>query len=177
MDERTGRLQDFRQPHRRADTSQDRFLAEDVLRLRHGQRPLFSYHGHGRLYFRGPHRRKLSRPLRPGRPHGPGGRRKLDEVRHRIGRWRSPRQRRLHSRVFRLAHHERSLQGRPGLVARCAHQGFGRDALLAGWRQIHLGSPGISGPGRPAEVGIMCASPEGNGFTATFEGLKLSTKS
>lgn len=32
-------------------------------------------------------------------------------------------------------------------------------------------------PGRPAEVGIMCASPEGNGFTATFEGLKLSTKS
>lgn len=32
-------------------------------------------------------------------------------------------------------------------------------------------------PGKPAEVGIMCASPEGNGFTATFEGLKLSKKS
>lgn len=29
-------------------------------------------------------------------------------------------------------------------------------------------------PGVPAEVGIMCASPEGNGFEATFEGLKLS---
>jgi len=29
-------------------------------------------------------------------------------------------------------------------------------------------------PGRPAEVGIMCASPEGKGFEATFEGLKLS---
>ncbi len=29
-------------------------------------------------------------------------------------------------------------------------------------------------PGRPAEVGIMCASPEGNGFESTFEDLKLS---
>jgi hypothetical protein len=30
-------------------------------------------------------------------------------------------------------------------------------------------------PGRPAEVGIMSASPEGNGFESTFEGLKLAT--
>ena len=29
-------------------------------------------------------------------------------------------------------------------------------------------------PGRAAEVGVMCASPEGSGFEATFEGLKLS---
>jgi len=30
-------------------------------------------------------------------------------------------------------------------------------------------------PGRAAEVGIMCASPEGNGFEATFDGLRLTT--
>jgi uncharacterized protein len=35
---------------------------------------------------------------------------------------------------------------------------------------------GYLAPGRPAEVGIMCASPEGEGFEATFAGLKLTTK-
>jgi len=34
---------------------------------------------------------------------------------------------------------------------------------------------GYLAPDRPAEVGIMCASPEGSGFEATFEGLKLTT--
>ena len=28
-------------------------------------------------------------------------------------------------------------------------------------------------PGRPAEVGVMCAAPEGNGFECTFDNLKL----
>jgi hypothetical protein len=29
-------------------------------------------------------------------------------------------------------------------------------------------------PDRPAEVGIMCASPEGNGFDSVFDDLKLT---
>jgi regulation of enolase protein 1 (concanavalin A-like superfamily) len=33
---------------------------------------------------------------------------------------------------------------------------------------------GYVAPGRPAEVGIMCASPEGKGFEATFENFRLS---
>lgn len=30
-------------------------------------------------------------------------------------------------------------------------------------------------PGRPAQAGIMCASPDGKGFTARFTGLRLET--
>ena len=35
---------------------------------------------------------------------------------------------------------------------------------------------GYLAPGRPAEVGIMCAAPEGNGFDCVFDNLRLTTK-
>jgi len=41
-------------------------------------------------------------------------------------------------------------------------------------KKYHSVRQGYLAPGRPAEVGIMCAAPEGNGFDCVFENLRLT---